>query len=729
MRCGAFSFLVVGAGVQFFAAKRLFLQAIALQQRKRKGRRPHMAPEMLFRGSRVMKGCISSWWVTVLLAPVVAGAAPPPQVTISRPLFRDRVYACFLGKSIGGTLGMPVEGQRETHAFTFFDPVPTEPAANDDLDLQLLWLKAVQERGPGLTCLDLGEYWLKYVPVDWNEYGVGKANMRDGFLPPVSGHFRNERWRDSNGAWIRSEIWACLAPGCPALAAQYAFEDACVDHGVAEGTYAEMFVAAVEAAAFVEADRERLISIGLSYIPPDCAVARSVRAALDAHRRGLDLYAAREEVVRASASTGWFMAPQNVAFVILGWLYGDGDFGRSICAAVNCGDDTDCTGATLGSILGILGGTAAIPAEWRAPVGDAIRTIAVAGFQPPAMVSDLADEVIQATPLVLRHHGVAVELTEASMGAPVATKGIPLRDTRAARALWSRSPWQVRYRLPEVEVALDYGCAPMITAGEPRRLSLRMTNNSSRSLGVGVVWKTSAGLSARPSSWSGTLPPAIDGAGMGGNVTRYGRGVGLGAGNVEQGKPVICSVSLVASEPGERLHRGWAEIRVSGRGQCLLVPFSLLGAVAVHASDLALASKGAKATSDSELDWEGGCTARAIDGVIASPQDFEGKRWHSALTPHPHWICVELPAPAEASRVIVHFADPAGHPVDFDGEASLDGQNWAMIFQERGYTNPRRFEADLPRTTLRFFRLTIRRSASRQWPDAAQVSEIELLPP
>ena len=48
-------------------------------------------------------------------------------------------------------------------------------------------------------------------------------------------------------------------------------------------------------------------------------------------------------------------APQNIAFTILGWLYGE-DFGDAILKAVNCGYDTDCTGATLGAILGIIGG-------------------------------------------------------------------------------------------------------------------------------------------------------------------------------------------------------------------------------------------------------------------------------------------------------------------------------------------------------------------------------------
>ncbi|HCE01512.1 MAG TPA: ADP-ribosylglycohydrolase family protein, partial [Armatimonadetes bacterium] len=53
----------------------------------------------------------------------------------------------------------------------------------------------------------------------WNEYGIGKANLRAGLPAPLSGSVDN-RWKHSNGAWIRSEIWACVAPACPDLAAR-----------------------------------------------------------------------------------------------------------------------------------------------------------------------------------------------------------------------------------------------------------------------------------------------------------------------------------------------------------------------------------------------------------------------------------------------------------------------------------------------------------------------------
>lgn len=627
-------------------------------------------------------------------------AAGQTETAVHRAAFRDRVYACFLGKNIGGTLGMPVEGRREIHQYTFFTPVPKEPAANDDLDLQLLWLKAVQERGPGLTCRDLGEYWLRFVPVNWNEYGVGKRNMSDGFLPPLSGQFRNEQWRDSNGAWIRSEIWACLAPGNPALAVRYAWEDACVDHGGAEGTWAEMFTAALESAAFVESDRDRLLAIGLSYVPPESRLAAAIHAAINAQKQGLDWSQAREAVVRATESTGWFQAPRNVAFTILGWLYGEGDFGKSLCAAVNCGDDTDCTGATLGSIFGILRGTAGIPAEWKQPVGDQIKTVAIAGFPAPKTLNELTDATLAALPAVLRHQGIA--LREAGPEAPaVATRGIPLEQPAVAAALWKRSPYRVEFPGSPVSAALDYGRNPTLDGDKPFTVALFLRNETSQPLALKLEWVAPQGLRIEPPAAAMTLVPG--------------------------GEGFRCEVAATAVEPETAVLRGSVRVTDESGGLKLELPVAFAVSHLVHARDVALASRGARATSDSELDREKGCTAKAIDGEIGGQADCAGRRWHAALTPHPHWIAVELDRPRAIEKVILHFADPQGHPVDFDGQASEDGAAWTTLFSERGCQEQQRYAKVLGGVTLRHFRLKILRSASARWPDAAQISELELV--
>jgi hypothetical protein len=119
---------------------------------------------------------------------------------------------------------------------------------------------------------------------------------------------------------------------------------------------------------------------------------------------------------------------------------------------------------------------------------------------------------------------------------------------------------------------------------------------------------------------------------------------------------------------------------------------------------------------------------KAIDGILAAPDDFEGKRWHSDLTPHPHWVAVELPKPATIGRVIVNFADPMGHPVDFAGEVSADGKTWQTVFEERDYGDSRGYEKSFAPVEARHFRLTVSRSASPLYVNAAQIGELELLP-
>jgi ADP-ribosylglycohydrolase len=239
------------------------------------------------------------------------------------------------------------------------------------------------------------EYWNRHASAyPWDEYGYFMHNYTRGLRPPVAGCFENY-FVDNMGSPIRSEIWACLYPGDPDAAARMAWKDSALDHAGGEGTFGEMFWAAVEAAAFVESDPLTLIRIGLNMIPLSSHVARAIREALWCHASGLDWAAARERVVEWFGTRHPCHAVPNHAFTILGWLYGR-DFGDKLCKAVNCGYDTDCTGATLGALLGILGGTATIPEKWLRPVGDAIKLHKFTRFlRAPADVHELTDRTVR----------------------------------------------------------------------------------------------------------------------------------------------------------------------------------------------------------------------------------------------------------------------------------------------------------------------------------------------
>lgn len=216
--------------------------------------------------------------------------------------YRDKVMGCWMGKNIGGVLGAPFEGHRQVNQADFYvQDLSMGPPPNDDLDLQIIWLAAVEKYGRNVNASILGEYWLSFVIPNWVEYGTGKANMRAGLQPPLSGVVNNP-YGNSCGCFIRSEIWACLAPGHPEIAVKYAYEDAIVDH-YGEGMYGEVFFAALQSAAFVNSDVRELIEIGLSYIPEDSAMSRAIRKAIECYDKRVDILEARKLIHNTAPGT------------------------------------------------------------------------------------------------------------------------------------------------------------------------------------------------------------------------------------------------------------------------------------------------------------------------------------------------------------------------------------------------------------------------------------------
>ncbi len=210
--------------------------------------------------------------------------------------YTNKVKGCFCGKNIGGTLGAPFECKRGVWDLEFYTTdMSNGVLPNDDLDLQLVWLNACEAYGGNVNSEILADYWIAYIAGDWSEYGACKNNLRAGLLPPFSGMYCNHN-KNSCGAFIRSEIWACLMPGYPAKAVRYALEDAICDHSD-EGVYAEIFCVAVESAAFVENRTDELIEIGLSYIPEDCAVAKAVKLVRECFEKNMDWKEARHRLL------------------------------------------------------------------------------------------------------------------------------------------------------------------------------------------------------------------------------------------------------------------------------------------------------------------------------------------------------------------------------------------------------------------------------------------------
>ncbi len=332
-------------------------------------------------------------------------------LVLTRDAYRDKVEGGWLGRNAGVTLGAGVAGQTEAHSFTFYDPLPGQPAASEETDMQLAAFSALREHGPDLRGADVADAWVAHIRYTFDEAGYAGRNLRRGLRPPISGAFDNWFRRGNSGAG-RTLLWAMVAPGAPQVAAAYAFEDARIDHSE-EGVWAAMFWAAAQSAAFFVSDAGRLLDIGLSMVPQASRVSLAVRTARQVHGARLSWLEARTRVLAAVGHPNVTDAPQNAGFGAMGLLYGAGDFGGAVCSAANCGYDCDAVGGTVGGLMGIVAGRSGMPARWVEPIGEAVvMGWGLVDLAAPLTVADLAAQVVEAGEQVVVARCADVELVD-----------------------------------------------------------------------------------------------------------------------------------------------------------------------------------------------------------------------------------------------------------------------------------------------------------------------------
>lgn len=325
---------------------------------------------------------------------------------------RDRVYGAWLGRICGCLLGKTVEGIRTkeldhllgatgnyplsryiraadltdelcasiTYPLrkrVFADRISTAPTDDDTNYTVLAAAKLIERYGRDFTPRDVAQVWIDSQPK--REYctaeRVAYKNIVNGYTPPDSARYKNP-FREWIGAQIRADYFGYICPGNPQAAAEMAWRDASVSH-VKNGIYGEMFVAAMLACAFVFSGVRQIILGGLSQISATSRLYKQVTEILHAYESGVsqaDCFAHIHQTYDEHKGHDWCHTISNAAIVVASLLYGEGDYGKSICMAVQAGFDTDCNGATVGSILGALHGSQCVGPSWRAPVNGKLET-------------------------------------------------------------------------------------------------------------------------------------------------------------------------------------------------------------------------------------------------------------------------------------------------------------------------------------------------------------------
>jgi len=350
----------------------------------------------------------------------------------------DKIYGGWLGRCAGCLLGKPVEGlNREqiemwlkiANAYPLEDYFPpindlsedapkwlrnrlfhldsmlkktgmgvlrgqiSCMARDDDIDYTIINLHVLENYGLNFTTINVGEVWLHLLPY-MQVYTAERAayrNLVNGLEPPETAIYMNP-YREWIGAQIRADMWGYVAPGNPELAAELAYRDARLSH-LKNGIYGEMFISAMISATFTISNIEEIIEIGLSVIPKKSRLAEAIRDVMRLSKEYEDWKDVWNKISEKYGHYHFVHTINNAAIVTMGLLYGEGDYGKSISISVMGGWDTDCNGATTGSIIGVILGAKNLPDKWIKPLNNHVKSFVI-GYND-SKISDLAERTLR----------------------------------------------------------------------------------------------------------------------------------------------------------------------------------------------------------------------------------------------------------------------------------------------------------------------------------------------
>lgn len=277
---------------------------------------------------------------------------------LSQEVYRDKVFGCWAGKCLAGAIGMPFEGV-PFQPNLLEENINIQDVPNDDLELQLVWLVALEKYGLDLNLEHLAKYWLDDIKHGVDEYSMAIRNLKRGIMPPASG-WEDNFFHDGMGGAIRSEIWAAVFPGRPDIAGYFAANDSMVDHW-GDGVWSEVFLAKAESYLFNNSDMAKALKCSLAELPQSSRLAKAMSRVFEIYEQGIDADEAKILITREFYHHNFTDCVMNLTFMVFALLWGEGDFVKTILLAINCGRDTDCTAATCGSFLGICYGSAVMP--------------------------------------------------------------------------------------------------------------------------------------------------------------------------------------------------------------------------------------------------------------------------------------------------------------------------------------------------------------------------------
>ena len=333
-----------------------------------------------------MKKAIHIAFALLLLASCSGRIEYGKTVSISEDVLMDKIRGGWFAQTIGCTYGGPTEFkfkgglmQDEQPIIWYdeyiYDTFIEDPGLFDDVYMDLTFLEVMCDLGIDAP---VEEYARRFAHADyklWHANQASRYNILNGIGAPQSGHWMNNPHADDIDFQIEADFIGMLCPGRPNRAAELADG---IGHimNYGDGWYGGVFISALYAYAYVCDDIPTIVREASKVIPEGTKFRSCMDDVLRFWKKypkdwkrcwfEIDKLYAYEKGCPEGVWNGFSIdAVINSAYVVMGLLYGEGDFEKTMDISTRCGHDSDCNPASSAGVLGVIYGYDAIPEKYR----------------------------------------------------------------------------------------------------------------------------------------------------------------------------------------------------------------------------------------------------------------------------------------------------------------------------------------------------------------------------
>jgi hypothetical protein len=309
-----------------------------------------------------------------------------PVISLTTDELKNKIKGGWAGQTIGVTFGGPTEFRYNGTFIQDYQPIvwydgylkktmTENPDLYDDIYMDLTFVEVLDRVGLDAPVDSFAHAFAQAGYNLWHANQAARYNILNGINPPQSGHWLNNPHADDIDFQIEADFAGLMTPGMPNAAITIGDK---IGHimNYGDGWYGGVYVGAMYSLAFTSTDISSIVNQALIAIPPKSQFYQCIADVIAWHkmyptdwkRTWMEIQKKWSEDIGCPEGTFAALdidAKLNAAYIVLGLLYGEGDFRKTLEIATRAGQDSDCNPSSAGGILGTMLGYEKIPAFFK----------------------------------------------------------------------------------------------------------------------------------------------------------------------------------------------------------------------------------------------------------------------------------------------------------------------------------------------------------------------------